>query len=102
MHYMHARLVQQEASRLNRAEVADESSRLKSGVRDAARREKQLKLAETLRTETDAEARGEDLDRCGVVIPSLLLNLPADTANPFLGRRTLHTQLRRMMRGRRS
>ncbi|KAH7105862.1 SYF2-domain-containing protein [Auriculariales sp. MPI-PUGE-AT-0066] len=53
----------QEASRLNRAELVDESSRLKAGARDAARREKQLKLAETLRAEANAEERGEDLDR---------------------------------------
>ena len=32
-------------------------------VREAARREKQLKLAETLRLKTEAEERGEDLDR---------------------------------------
>ena len=32
-------------------------------VREAARREKQLKLAETLRERADAEERGEDIER---------------------------------------
>ena len=32
-------------------------------MREAARREKQLKLAETLRERADAEERGEDLER---------------------------------------
>ncbi|TDL28006.1 SYF2-domain-containing protein [Rickenella mellea] len=52
-----------ESSRLNRKELVNESTKLKTSVRDAARREKQLKLAETLRTRAEAEERGEDVER---------------------------------------
>lgn len=52
-----------EASKANRAELIEESTRLKTSVRDLARLEKQRKLAETLREKTDADEKGEDLDR---------------------------------------
>ena len=41
----------------------NESTKLKLSVREAARRERQLKLAETLRERADAEERGEDVER---------------------------------------
>ena len=43
--------------------MIDESTKLKTSARDAARREKQLKLAEVLRGKQEAEERGEDFDR---------------------------------------
>lgn len=43
--------------------MVEESTKLKTSVRDAARVERQRKLAETLRSQADAEARGEDAER---------------------------------------
>ncbi|KAJ7497951.1 SYF2 splicing factor-domain-containing protein [Mycena galericulata] len=43
----------------NRASLVEESAKAQMTARDAARLEKQRKLAETLRTKADAEARGE-------------------------------------------
>lgn len=56
-------VAQLESARQNRTEVINESTKLKVSVRDAARREKQLRLAETLRTRAEAEERGEDVER---------------------------------------
>ncbi|EIM87466.1 mRNA splicing factor SYF2 [Stereum hirsutum FP-91666 SS1] len=47
----------------NRASIIEESEKAKMSVRDAARLEKQRKLAEVLRTKADAEERGEDVER---------------------------------------
>lgn len=43
--------------------MIEESTKLKTSAREQARREKQLKLAEVLRSKAEAEERGEDLDR---------------------------------------
>ncbi|KAJ6474688.1 SYF2 splicing factor-domain-containing protein [Mycena vitilis] len=43
----------------NRASLVEESAKAQVSARDAARLEKQRKLAETLRTKADAEERGE-------------------------------------------
>ncbi|KAJ7708816.1 SYF2 splicing factor-domain-containing protein [Mycena rosella] len=43
----------------NRASLVEESAKAQISARDAARLEKQRKLAETLRTKADAEERGE-------------------------------------------
>ncbi|KAJ3978268.1 hypothetical protein F5890DRAFT_1479500, partial [Lentinula detonsa] len=51
------------SSRANRQSLIEESTKLKVTARDAARLEKQRKLAETLRQKADAEERGEDIDR---------------------------------------
>ncbi|KAF9078387.1 SYF2-domain-containing protein [Rhodocollybia butyracea] len=51
------------SSRANRHSLVEESTKLKVTARDAARLERQRKLAETLREKADAEARGEDADR---------------------------------------
>ncbi|KZV74978.1 SYF2-domain-containing protein [Peniophora sp. CONT] len=51
------------SARDNRASVVEESTKLKTSVRDAARLDRQRKLAETLRSQADAEARGEDAER---------------------------------------
>ncbi|KAA1471919.1 SYF2-domain-containing protein [Dentipellis sp. KUC8613] len=47
----------------NRKSVIEESAKAKVSVRDAARLEKQRKLAEVLRSKADAEERGEDVER---------------------------------------
>lgn len=52
-----------DSTRQNRAALLDESTKQKTTVRETARREKQLRLAETLRLKAEAEERGEDLDR---------------------------------------
>ena len=57
------KLVQRSSARDNRASVVEESTKLKTSARDAARLERQRKLAETLRSQADAEARGEDAER---------------------------------------
>lgn len=54
---------QHDSAQKNRSEVVSEATKLKVTAREAARREKQLKLAETLRLKTEAEERGEDLER---------------------------------------
>ncbi|KAJ3784943.1 SYF2-domain-containing protein [Lentinula aff. detonsa] len=51
------------SSRANRQSLIEESTKLKVTARDAARLERQRKLAETLRQKADAEERGEDIDR---------------------------------------
>ncbi|KAI0319335.1 SYF2-domain-containing protein [Amylostereum chailletii] len=51
------------SARDNRQAVIEESTKSKTTVRDAARLEKQRKLAEMLRTKADAEERGEDVER---------------------------------------
>jgi len=53
----------QDSARQNRTAVIEESTKLKTSAREQARREKQLKLAEVLRTKAEADERGEDLDR---------------------------------------
>jgi pre-mRNA-splicing factor SYF2 len=54
----------QRASALeNRRDVAEESTKAKVTAREAARLERQRKLAETLRLKADAEERGEDVER---------------------------------------
>ncbi|KAI0342419.1 SYF2-domain-containing protein [Trametopsis cervina] len=50
-------------ARANRADVVEESVKQKSTAREAARLERQRKLAETLRLKADAEERGEDIER---------------------------------------
>ncbi|PCH37499.1 SYF2-domain-containing protein [Wolfiporia cocos MD-104 SS10] len=47
----------------NRKSVVEESAKAKTTVREAARLERQRKLAETLRLKADAEERGEDVER---------------------------------------
>ncbi|TFY82514.1 hypothetical protein EWM64_g1497 [Hericium alpestre] len=47
----------------NRASVIEESAKAQITARDAARLEKQRRLAEVLRTKADAEERGEDVER---------------------------------------
>ncbi|KAJ8474796.1 hypothetical protein ONZ51_g6984 [Trametes cubensis] len=47
----------------NRASVIEESAKAKITAREAARLERQRKLAETLRQKADAEDRGEDIER---------------------------------------
>ena len=47
----------------NRASVVEESAKAKITARDAARLERQRKLAEMLRLKADAEERGEDVER---------------------------------------
>lgn len=58
-----SRRPQHTASMANRASVVEESAKAKITARDAARLERQRKLAETLRLKADAEERGEDVER---------------------------------------
>ncbi|KAI0767289.1 SYF2 splicing factor-domain-containing protein [Fomes fomentarius] len=51
------------SAQANRASVIDESAKAKFTAREAARLERQRKLAETLRQKADAEDRGEDIER---------------------------------------
>ncbi|KAH0831268.1 SYF2-domain-containing protein [Lanmaoa asiatica] len=51
------------STRANRQSLVEESARAKITARDAARLERQKKLAEMLRTQTEAEANGEDVVR---------------------------------------
>ncbi|KAF5365323.1 hypothetical protein D9758_005418 [Tetrapyrgos nigripes] len=51
------------SSRANRASLVEESTKSKITARDAARLDRQRKLAETLRLKADAEERGEDVER---------------------------------------
>lgn len=55
--------LQRSSTIANRADVIEESEKAKMSVRDAARLEKQRKLAEVLRSKADAEERGEDVER---------------------------------------
>ncbi|KAG2076249.1 SYF2-domain-containing protein [Suillus decipiens] len=50
-------------TKANRAALIEESSKAKMTARDAARLERQRKLAEVLRMQTEAEDRGEDVER---------------------------------------
>jgi pre-mRNA-splicing factor SYF2 len=56
-------LPQRSSTKANRASLIEESARAKMTVRDAARLERQRKLAEVLRTQAEAEDRGEDVER---------------------------------------
>ncbi|EKM56685.1 uncharacterized protein PHACADRAFT_253948 [Phanerochaete carnosa HHB-10118-sp] len=47
----------------NRKQLVEESTKAKFTAREAARLERQRKLAETLRLKADAEERGEDIER---------------------------------------
>ncbi|KAN0094552.1 SYF2 splicing factor domain containing protein [Tylopilus felleus] len=51
------------STKRNRQSLIEESAKAKITARDAARLERQKKLAETLRTQAEAEAKGEDLER---------------------------------------
>ncbi|KAJ3509608.1 hypothetical protein NLJ89_g5132 [Agrocybe chaxingu] len=51
------------SSKANRGALVEEASKAKITARDAARLERQKKLAETLRLKVDAEERGEDVER---------------------------------------
>ncbi|KAI0772954.1 SYF2-domain-containing protein [Trametes elegans] len=51
------------SAQANRASVIEESAKAKITAREAARMERQRKLAETLRQKADAEDRGEDIER---------------------------------------
>ncbi|RDB17121.1 Pre-mRNA-splicing factor syf2 [Hypsizygus marmoreus] len=51
------------SSKANRASLLEENAKSKITARDAARLEKQRKLAEVLRAKADAEENGEDVDR---------------------------------------
>ncbi|KIM41522.1 hypothetical protein M413DRAFT_445506 [Hebeloma cylindrosporum] len=51
------------SSKANRASLVEEAAKAKVTARDAARLERQRKLAETLRLKADAEDRGEDVER---------------------------------------
>ncbi|KAI0827287.1 SYF2 splicing factor-domain-containing protein [Trametes gibbosa] len=51
------------SAQANRASVIEESAKAKVTAREAARLERQRKLAETLRHKADAEDRGEDIER---------------------------------------
>ncbi|KAF9050971.1 SYF2-domain-containing protein [Hymenopellis radicata] len=52
-----------EGTKDNRRSLVEESAKSKITARDAARLERQRKLAETLRAKADAEERGEDVER---------------------------------------
>ncbi|KAH9929069.1 SYF2-domain-containing protein [Epithele typhae] len=51
------------SAQANRASVVEESAKARITAREAARMERQRKLAETLRQKADAEDRGEDVER---------------------------------------
>ncbi|KAG9035304.1 hypothetical protein FRB95_011599 [Tulasnella sp. JGI-2019a] len=57
------RLKMRSSLQANRKDLVDEDTKLKTSVRDAARYEKQRKLAEVLREKVEADERGEDVDR---------------------------------------
>lgn len=57
------RFEQAESSKANRSSLVEEAAKAKITARDAARLERQRKLAEMLRTKADAEERGEDVER---------------------------------------
>ncbi|EMD37046.1 hypothetical protein CERSUDRAFT_155492 [Gelatoporia subvermispora B] len=52
-----------DAERANRASLVEESAKAKMTAREAARLERQRKLAEVLRSKVEAEDRGEDVER---------------------------------------
>ncbi|KAF9653698.1 mRNA splicing factor SYF2 [Thelephora ganbajun] len=51
------------SAQANRASLIEESTKAKVSVRDAARLDRQRKLAEIMRQKADAEERGEDVER---------------------------------------
>lgn len=51
------------SSKANRSSLVEEAAKAKITARDAARLERQRKLAEMLRTKADAVERGEDVER---------------------------------------
>ncbi|KAF8893045.1 SYF2 splicing factor-domain-containing protein [Infundibulicybe gibba] len=51
------------SARANRSSLIEETAKAKITARDAARLEKQRKLAEMLRSKADAEEKGEDVER---------------------------------------
>jgi len=51
------------SAKANRASLIEESAKTKLNVRDAARLDRQRKLADVLRQKADAEERGEDVER---------------------------------------
>jgi hypothetical protein len=51
------------SAKANRASLVEESAKGKISVRDAARLDRQRKLAEVLRQKADAEEQGEDVER---------------------------------------
>jgi len=51
------------SAQANRASLAEESTKAKVSARDAARSERQRKLAEIMRQKADAEERDEDVER---------------------------------------
>jgi pre-mRNA-splicing factor SYF2 len=55
--------LQRLSTQANRASLIEESAKAKFTARDAARLERQRKLAEVMRARADAEERGEDVDR---------------------------------------
>ena len=58
-----ANLLQHKSARANRASLVEESAKAKVTAREAARLERQRKLAEILRTNAEVEERGEDVER---------------------------------------
>ena len=56
-------MTQAASSKANRSSLFEEAAKAKITARDAARLERQRKLAEMLRTKADAEERGEDVER---------------------------------------
>ena len=56
-------LFQRTSALENRRQVVEESTKAKVTAREAARMERQRKLAETLRLKADAEERGDDVER---------------------------------------
>ncbi len=58
-----AHKLKRSSAQANRASVVEESAKAKITAREAARLERQRKLAETLRIKADAEERGEDVER---------------------------------------
>jgi pre-mRNA-splicing factor SYF2 len=56
-------LLQRSSTKANRASLIEESAKAKMTARDAARLERQRKLAETLRMQAEAEEQGEDVER---------------------------------------
>jgi len=51
------------SAQANRASLIEEGTKAKVSARDAARFERQRKIAEIMRTKADAEERGEDVER---------------------------------------
>lgn len=62
IHQSH-RIRQAASAKANRVSLIEESAKAKITVRDAARLDRQRKLAEALRQKADAEERGDDVER---------------------------------------